>query len=97
MKTFIWNTEETVYVAVAEDLEKARWCLRSQFVKQSKEQLINEKDKHESFQPTVPSYVLSRAKSILECELRDLLEIWAEDPEYILENKSCVIYKHVNQ
>jgi hypothetical protein len=97
MKTFIWNTETRVYIVVAEDLEKAKWLLKRQFIEKSKEELIDEKDKQQIHPATVPSYVLARAQGILEWELPDFLEIWNSEPEYILEDKSCVIYNHENQ
>jgi len=97
MKTFIWNTETTVYISVAENIEQAKIVLSRQFVKQSKNDLLDEKDRTEEPNKIYPSYVLFRAEGIICNDFCDFLEIWDKEPDYILEYNKSIIYKHLNE
>ena len=97
MKTFIWNTETTVYISVAENIEKAKRVLSHQFIKQSKNDLLDEKDRTEEPNKIYPSYVLFRAECIIGNDFCDFLEIWDKEPDYILEDNKSIIYQHLNE
>lgn len=97
MKTYIWNTDQEVYVVNADSLEQAKHLLRRQFSKDGLEELLNKKDKHLENTNNLPSYVIPRVKNILSFKLESLLEIWNAEPDYILNNNEAVIYSHVNE
>lgn len=97
MKTFIWNTEYEVLLANAENVEDARQILFKAFVNSSRVRLIDDKDRDKIKDNAIPSYVLSRAESIINSDVWTLLEAFKREPDTIVEMYKGIIYNHANE
>lgn len=89
MKTFIWNTEYQVYLAVGENVDNARGLLKYKWFQDA----MAYSDPKNGIDISTN---LNRARSTIG-SAQEFFTTLAKEPDFIIEEKKAIIYDHGNE